>query len=100
MQNPLRLPFAMTCASLVLFALGLPRAEGVSLPVLKATLPASWDESWFGSPAVWDLDGDGSNEIIAARHGTVYVWDADGALKWRAAAGSDGTLEEVHGNTR
>jgi hypothetical protein len=100
MQKPLRPPFALASAYLFLLALGSPRAEGVSLPVLKTTLPASWDESWFGSPAVFDLDGDGANEIIAARHGTLYVWDAKGALKWRAAAGSNGVLEEVHGNTR
>lgn len=93
-------PIAIASASLLLSALGLPRAEGVSLPVLKTTLPASWDESWFGSPAVSDLDGDGANEIVAARHGTLYVWDAQGDLKWRAAAGSNGTLDEAHGNTR
>jgi hypothetical protein len=83
-----------------MFSLGLPGAEGVSLPVLKTTLPASWDESWFGSPAVWDLDGDGGKEIIAARHSVLYVWNSQGQLSWRAAAGSNGTLDEVHGNAR
>lgn len=93
-------PIALVSASLLIPAVCSVRAEGVSLPVLKTTLPASWDESWFGSPAVFDLDGDGSNEIIAARHGTLYVWNAEGALKWRAAAGSNGTLDEAHGITR
>lgn len=71
-----------------------------SLPVLKATLPASWDESWFGSPAVFDLEGDGPKEIIAARHSLLIVWRASGELAWRAVAGSDGTLDDVHGSVR
>ena len=96
--TPIR-SFLPACLCLWL-ALGIHGAEGVSLPVLKTTLPASWDESWFGSPAVWDLDGDGANEVIAARHSVVYVWNAKGELTWRAAAGSNGTLDEVHGNAR
>jgi hypothetical protein len=76
------------------------RAVGVSLPELKTTLPASWDESWFGSPVAYDLDGDGSMEIIAARGSVLYVWTAKGELAWRAAVGKDGTQEEVHGSTR
>lgn len=71
-----------------------------SLPVLKTTLPASWEESWFGSPAVYDLDGDGTREIIAARHGLILVWSSQGELAWRAVAGSPGTLDDVHGPTR
>ena len=80
------------------FAAALAGAQ--SLPVLKTTLPASWDESWFGSPAVWDLDGDGSLEIIAARHSVLYVWDSSGAIVWRAAAGAAGGPAEVHGSAR
>ncbi|MDQ3000949.1 MAG: FG-GAP-like repeat-containing protein [Fibrobacterota bacterium] len=79
---------------------GSLRAEGVSLPVLKTTLPASWDEVWYSSPVVWDLDGDGANEIIAARHGVLYVWNAAGEHVWRAATGQNGTLDEVHGSDR
>ncbi len=75
-------------------------AEGVSMPVLKTTLPASWDESWFGSPVVFDLDGDGSKEIIASRHSVLYVWDAAGKILWRAAVGKDGVTDEVHGGDR
>lgn len=79
---------------------GLPRGEAVSIPALKTTLPASWDESWFGSPVVYDLDGDGAVEIIAARHSVLYVWNAQGQIAWRAAAGLEGTQEEVHGGAR
>jgi hypothetical protein len=42
--------------------------SAVTRPVLAATLPASWDENWFASPAVLDLDNDGSSEIIVSRH--------------------------------
>ncbi len=80
-----------------LFA-GIPAAQ--SLPVLKTTLPASWDESWFGSPAVYDLDGDGAREIIAARHSVLYVWKASGDIAWRAAVGLPGDTAEVHGSAR
>jgi hypothetical protein len=55
-------------------------ASSVSGPVLRATLPASWDENWYSLPAVFDLDKDGSNEIVAARHSVLYVWKANGAL--------------------
>jgi hypothetical protein len=75
-------------------------AEAVSLPVLKTTLPASWDESWFGAPAVYDLDGDGKPEIIAARHSVLCVWNAQDALVWRAAVGTPGTKDEIHGTSR
>jgi hypothetical protein len=34
---------------------------------------------WFASPAVYDLDGDGSNEIIGAFY-DIGVWDAQGNL--------------------
>ena len=70
------------------------------MPILKTTLPASWDEGWFGSPVVFDLDGDGANEIIAARHSVLYVWDAAGKPVWRAAVGKEGTTDEVHGSDR
>ena len=78
----------------------LTKAEGVSLPVLKTTLPASWDESWFGAPAVYDLDGDGKMEIIAARHSVLCVWNSQDSLVWRAVAGQPGTKDDVHGGTR
>jgi len=33
-------------------------ASSVSAPVLRTTLPASWDENWYSSPAVFDIDRD------------------------------------------
>ena len=68
---------------------GSPGAQ--SIPVLKSTMPGSWEGGWFGSPAVYDLDGDGTQEIIAPRHGVLYVWNgAKDSLLWRAVAGKDG----------
>lgn len=75
-------------------------ASNVSEPALRQTLPASWDENWFGSPAVFDLDMDGSNEIIAGRHSVLYVWNASGTLLWRAPVGENATSPNDHGSSR
>ncbi len=72
----------------------------VQAPVLRATLPASWDESWLASPAVVDLDGDGGREIVAARHSVLYAWDASGAMLWRAAWGHSASDPDDHGASR
>jgi hypothetical protein len=53
-------------------------------PVLVASLADSWNEAWSASPAVADLDGDGTPEIIGSRSGRVNVWHADGTLVWQA----------------
>ena len=74
--------------------------SNVSRPVLRQTLPASWDENWFASPAVWDLNGDGRQEIIAARDSVLYVWDAAGTLLWRAPVGEPATSANDHGALR
>jgi len=57
--------------------------SNVSEPTLRITLPASWDENWFASASVFDLDVDGDKEIIAARHSVLYVWNDEDALVWR-----------------
>lgn len=75
-------------------------SSGVSAPVLRQTLPASWDENWFGSPAVFDLDRDGSCEIVAGRHSVLYVWRRTGTLLWRAPVGESATSPNDHGSSR
>ena len=72
----------------------------IAEPALRATLPASWDENWLGSPAVYDLDGDGAMEIVAGRHSVLYVWGADGALRWRAPVGESASSPNDHGESR
>jgi hypothetical protein len=52
-------------------------------PTLLATLFDRWHEAWLGSPAVADLTGDGSREILAARD--------EKLLGWKIVAGS-GTI--------
>jgi hypothetical protein len=55
----------------------------VAEPELIASLGDQWHEAWLGSPAVADLDGDGTVEIIAARHGRVIAWHADGSIVFK-----------------
>ena len=86
-----------------LFVLFLPAfcfPAPVSAPILQRTLPASWDENWFGSPAVVDLDNDSAMEIIAGRHSVVYVWNSRGQLLWRAPVGENATSANDHGSAR
>jgi hypothetical protein len=64
----------------------------VGAPELMLTLKDRWEEGWLASPAVADLDGDGKNEIVAARGSLIEVWDTNGALKWKYDAGGGGRI--------
>ena len=57
-------------------AAGDPAGE-VQAPVFVANLRGQ--TSWYASPVVADLDGDGSNELIAAYY-SVYVFDSERQL--------------------
>lgn len=59
----------------------------MSQPELVATLFDRWHEAWLGSPAVADLDGDGTKEILAARHNLLLGWHMDGSEVFRADVG-------------
>jgi hypothetical protein len=72
----------------------------VSEPQLSITLPASWDENWFASPVVYDLNGDGRKEIIASRHSVLYVWELGGTLLWRSPVGENASTTNNHGKSR
>lgn len=72
----------------------------VSEPTLYKTLPASWDENWYASPIVYDINNDGKNEIIASRHSVLYLWKPDGTLLWRAPVGENATSADDHGSSR
>jgi uncharacterized repeat protein (TIGR01451 family) len=76
----------------------VPRSQAASpqavlAPVLKWQLGgcyASWCETgWYSSPAVADLDGDGSPEVIGSAYSIVVLDGATGALEWRVASGHD-----------
>jgi hypothetical protein len=66
---------------------------GVQMPVLKwqyAGCYSSWCETgWYSSPAVADLDGNGSKEVIASAYSVVALEGATGELLWRVASGHD-----------
>ena len=84
-------------------------AGPVQRPVFVRNL--SGQTSWFAGPILADLDGDGSNELIAAYY-SVYVFGSDGTLLDVAEGGEgrvyaphvvadlegDGTAEIVYGN--
>ncbi len=67
-----------------------PSCEGaggsatVAEPQLIAMLSDGFQEGWLASPAVIDLDGDGTVEIIAPREGQLVVWHIDGSVAWSA----------------
>jgi hypothetical protein len=57
----------------------------VQAPVFVRNLTGQ--TSWFASPVVVDLDGNGSNELVTAYY-DVYVFSSDGTLLHRAEDGS------------
>jgi hypothetical protein len=68
-------------------------AQSISVPVLKWQLGgcySSWCETgWYSSPAVADLDNDGSMEVIASAYSIVVLDGPSGDLEWRLASGYD-----------
>ncbi|MBN1774779.1 MAG: hypothetical protein JXB32_26205, partial [Deltaproteobacteria bacterium] len=58
----------------------------VAAPELLATLFDRWHEAWLASPAVADLDGDTTPEIVVARDELLLVWHLDNTVVWRGEA--------------
>lgn len=58
--------------------------DNVAAPQLVATLFDRWHEAWLGSPAVADLDGDGTLEILVPRGNLLLGWHIDGSIPFRA----------------
>jgi hypothetical protein len=105
----------------VLAASPLDSAQGstaaVSAPVLKWSYGGCisgpyCDTGWYSSPAVADLDGDGSSEVVWGAYDVVALQGSSGSLRWRAESGQrvwpgvavadltgDGTLEVVVGRS-
>ena len=55
----------------------------VAQPKLIATLFDRWQESWLGSPAVADIDQDGTVEILVPRSNLLLGWHMDGSIVFR-----------------
>ena len=97
MRHPLRsrrvlLVISILASSLVTFS---SAAAAVSAPVLKwqrGGCFATWCQTgWYSSPAVADLDGNGTKEVVGSAYDVVALDGATGALVWRVASGHDRT---------
>lgn len=75
-------------------------AGAVAPPMLRMTLPGSWDENWLASPTLVDLDADGALDIVAARHSVLYAYSAKGAPLWQTAFASSASNSPEHGTVR
>lgn len=73
-------------------AAGTPAGE-VREPVFVANLRGQ--TSWYASAVIADLDGDGSNELIAAYY-SVYVFDSERQLLADSDDGDDGRVYAPH----
>lgn len=74
----------------------------VPTPVLKWSLGGcynSWCETgWYSSPAVADLDGNGTMEVVASAYSIVALDGGSGSLLWRAKSGHDRSEGDIPGN--
>jgi len=79
--------------SFILFCFSLQAQATVKAPVLKwkyGGCYSSWCETgWYSSPAVADLDGNGSMEIVASAYSVVALEGATGKVLWRVDSGKD-----------
>ncbi|MBN2146632.1 MAG: VCBS repeat-containing protein [Anaerolineales bacterium] len=68
-------------------------SSAIAAPVLKwqhGGCYSSWCETgWYSSPAVADLDGDGTMEVIGSAYSIFVLDGASGTLEWQVASGHD-----------
>lgn len=57
----------------------------VSAPTLTRSFRGMGEGGWLGSPAVIDLDRDGTNEVVVARGARVFAFTPTGTARWSAA---------------
>jgi len=79
--------------SLSCFAVFPASSSGFDAPQIQWSYGGcftSWCETgWYSSPAVADLDGNGTREVLASAYSIVNLDGASGALNWRVASGHD-----------
>ncbi len=84
---------------LTLFLSVTPTLAEIQKPILKwqyGGCYSSWCETgWYSSPAVADLDKNGTLEIIGSAYSIVVLDGEDGTLQWRVYSGDDRTAERV-----
>lgn len=71
----------------------IPPAAAIDAPVLKwqrGGCPPTWCKTgWYSSPAVADLDGNGTPEVVGANYDVFALDGAAGAVVWLVPAGYD-----------
>lgn len=76
-----------------LFCCSLQAGAAENPPVLKwkdGGCYSSWCETgWYSSPAVADLDGNGTMEIVASAYSVVALQGNNGEVLWRVDSGKD-----------
>jgi FG-GAP repeat len=79
------LPLPLPAPSCMVSSAG---SSSVAAPQLAYTLKDRFQEAWLGSPAVADLDGDGTMEVIVPRDGRLIAWHVQpgggGSIAWSA----------------
>ena len=79
--------------SLCCFAVFPASSSGFGAPQIQWSYGgcySSWCETgWYSSPAVADLDNDGTRDVIASAYSIVRLDGASGSLAWRVASGHD-----------
>ena len=91
----------MTVCLLVIFTSSFSSvvSADIATPTLKwqnGGCYKSWCETgWYSSPAVADLDGDGSIEVIGSGYSIMVLNGETGELIWRAKSGHDRDEEDA-----
>ncbi|MDY3303192.1 MAG: VCBS repeat-containing protein [Clostridia bacterium] len=80
----------ITAAAALFFICTFTNANAAILKYSNAGTLSNWtEESYYNSPAVCDLDGDGRLEIIFSNY-SITVLDAEsGSVKWKVNSGHD-----------
>ncbi len=71
----------------------LPCQAAVNRPILKwqygGCYPSWCERGWYSSPAVADLDEDGTMEVIGSAYSIAVLDGRTGSLEWRVGSGHD-----------